>query len=210
MLFGPDVSNYQSQFSAADAKALHDTHLCRFVIIGRQLKNKTAQQQARFAFQAGITNIMEYLINVGASWPQLLPATKFVAVDVEPGSEFVTEEKIDEAIEWVRSQGCIPVIYSSSWAWIQLGLQALIKYGEQGVFLWNANYDGLTDGFRLRKPFGGWTHCVIDQYTDKWQDPPFAYPLDMNVVNDDFFASALDPRVAQARDILTAVVEGRP
>lgn len=187
MLFGPDLSNYQKQLSLEHAEALVAGG-CSFAMIGRQARNTYAPIQREHLRRAGITKIGEYLISLGGVWPALFPETTFVAVDVEPGSEFITEADIDAAIGWVREQGRTPLIYSSNWAWRALGLAGLTKYGEQGIPLWNANYDGMTNGFELPAPFGGWTVCAIDQYTDSWQDrAEIPYPLDMNCCDESFW-----------------------
>lgn len=215
MRFGPDLSNYQSQFSDADARKLRDKQ-CTFAVIGRQKNNIWAGQMREHLRAAGITELAEYLISLRGEWPVLFAETKYVAVDVEPGSEFVTEQDIDNALQWIRDQGRTPMIYSAAWAWNALGLQAVTKYGTQGVLLWNAHYDGQTNGYELPVPFGGWTRCVLDQYTADWDEGGLGYPLDMNNCADDLFgpppappAPVVDPRIIQARDLLTEVIEGR-
>lgn len=200
MRFGPDLSNYQSQFSAEDAQKLVDKQ-CSFAIIGRQKNNSWATQQRNYLRQVGITTIAEYLISLRGEWPVLFPETKYVAVDVEPGSEFTSEENIDGAVAWIQSQGRIPLIYSARWAWDTCGLTMVTKYAEQGIGLWDANYDGVTDGYVLPTPFGGWTKCVIDQYTADWNDGELGYPIDMNNCEDDFFG----PMQAPSADNSTAI-----
>lgn len=216
MRFGPDLSNYQAQFSLEDAVKLAAKQ-CTFAFIGRQKNNGWAKQQRDYLRAAGIENIGEYLISLRGEWPTLFPETKYVAVDVEPGSEFVDESSIDSAITWIIQQGRVPLIYSSAWAWHALGLDALTKYGEQRVLLWNAYYDGVTNGFDLPTPFGGWTRCVLDQYTAAWDDGGLGYPLDMNDADDTLFgpapepapAPAVDPRIVQIRDLAQAMIDGR-
>lgn len=208
MRFGPDISNYQSWLDSEDARKLVEYQVS-FVAIGRQITNKWATKQYEMFIEAGIkpSMIFEYLISLGGAWPALFPSTRFVAIDVEPGSEFDTEADIDAGLAFVQQQGRKPIIYSSAWAWEALGLQGLTKYGEQGIPLWNARYDGKTDGLVLPTPFGGWTRCAVDQYTDKWNDGGFLeQPIDMNDC-EDFLdeaapAPAIDPRVQQAHDLL--------
>lgn len=179
IVLGCDRANYQApwrgDYSRALASAGH-----RFSIIGRQRVNASARDQAAFDAAAGVNPIGEYLMNVGGAWPTPFATTQLIAIDVEPGSEFATEADIDNALLWVRSQGKIPVIYSSAWAWGQLGLDSLTKYGEQGIWLWDANYDGRCDGFELPRAFGGWTHCVIDQFTEHGQVAGVPYELDID------------------------------
>lgn len=187
MLFGADLSNYQWQFSPDDARRLVAMR-CSFGWVGRQRVNIWHADQARYLREAGVHHVGEYLINVGDAWPELYPETRIVAIDVEAGGEFVDEASIDNALLWVRQQGRTPIIYSSAYMWQdQLGLDALTKYGEQGVPLWNAHYDGKTDGYDLPRPFGGWTTCVMDQYTDGWVDGGLNYKLDMNDCADGFW-----------------------
>lgn len=199
MLFGPDLSNYQKQFSLAHAQTLVRFQVS-FAFIGRQWRNDTASVQRQHLIDAGVKseNIGEYLISLGGAWPTLFPTTKWVAIDVEPGSEFTTEADIDNALNWIRSQMRDPLIYSSSWAWDALGLTDVVKYGEQHIPLWNAAYDLNPGNFKLARPFGGWTECAVDQYTDRWQDDPLAipYPLDMNASKDDFWPSPAPPEPA--------------
>lgn len=196
ILFGPDLSNYQSQFSLADAQRLAKKQ-CSFVLIGRQKNNVWAHQQRDHLLAAGITNIGEYLISLRGEWPALFTGTKYVAVDVEPGSEFITEADIDKAIQWIHEQGRTPLVYSAEWAWRSLGLSGVTKYGEQGIGLWNAHYDGITDGYALPTPFGGWTRCVIDQYTADWNDGDLGYPLDMNTCEAGFWLDTVPNLKAQ-------------
>jgi len=191
--FGPDLSNYQSDgeghppFSLEDAQKLVAKQ-CSFVVIGRQARNQWARQQADFCLQAGIQHIAEYLESINGRWPDLFPETKYVAIAVEVGSEFVDEASIDAGVEWVRQQGRTPVIYSSAYMWNLLGLGGLTKYHD--LPLWDAYYDGQANGFALPTPFGGWTECVIDQYTADWNDGGLAYPLDMNECVDTLFVDA--------------------
>jgi hypothetical protein len=193
MRYGADVSNYQWQFSPSDAEALARLK-CSFAFIGRQRVNIWASQQAQYMRDAGIKHIAEYLESVGGAWPELFPETVYVAIAVEYGSEFCDEASIDNALLWVRQQGRIPIIYSSAYMWVErLGLSSLTKYGEEGILLWNAHYDGQTNGYDLPVPFGGWTRCAIDQYTDGWVDGGLAYPLDMNDCEDDLFWDAVAP-----------------
>lgn len=181
--FGPDVSNYQDWLTKAHADALVAKQ-CTFAVIGRQAVNRTAWQQRQAFIDAGIipANIMEYLMNLNGTWPFLFPETRYVAIDVEENSEFITEWDIDNAINWIRQQGREPVIYTSKFYWDSLGLTNVTKYGEQGIKLWNAKYDGRTDGLDLgANSFGGWTRCVLDQYTDRWNDDGvLPFPVDMN------------------------------
>lgn len=210
MLYGPDLSNYQGQLTAAHARALREAG-CSFAIIGRQWRNTFAPLQREHLRAAGIVNIAEYLININGQWPELWPETRYVAVDVEPGSEFVTEDAIDGAIGWIESQGRIPIVYSSSWAWSACGLDAVTKYGERGVLLWNANYDRVANGYALPYPFGGWMTCVIDQYTDAWRDVPDKIPfdLDMNTCEESLWEvasqapSQIEPAPVQVPPVLT-------
>ena len=212
--FGPDISNYQSWLDQEDVRKLVEYQVS-FVAIGRQHTNRWAQQQYDMFAQAGVDpkNIFEYLISLRGVWPNLFPTTRFVAIDVEPGSEFDGEADIDSGIEWVRSVGRTPIIYSSAWAWEALGLQALTKYGEQGIPLWNAHYDGKTDGLVLPTPFGGWTRCAIDQYTDKWNDGGFLeQPIDMNDAEDFFEDPAppiIDSRITRAYALLGDYIKER-
>jgi len=183
---GIDISNYQKQFGPLDADCVRMWG-GDFIIIGRQANNAPyAPGQAQAARNAGL-HIAEYLISLNGAWPELFPETRIVAIDVEPGSEFTTEADIDNAILWVRSQGRTPAIYSSKWAWDALGLAAVTKYGEQGVLCWNAHYDGRSDGFALPLPYGGWTHCDIDQYTEKGRINGIAYDIDLNEARDGLF-----------------------
>lgn len=188
MRFGADVSNYQKQLSYEDCLKLVIKQ-CSFIAIGRQWSNARAERQWINARAAGIPNVIEYLESVNG-WPELFPETKYVAIAVEKDSGFTNEWEIDNAIRWIRSQGRTPMIYTSNYMWNLLGLQAITKYGEQGVLLWDANYDGVTNGFELPIPFGGWTRCVIDQYTDEWADGAIGYPLDMNDAEDWLFDPA--------------------
>jgi hypothetical protein len=186
MRFGPDLSNYQSQFSAEDAQKLAAKE-CTFAFIGRQKNNTWAAQQREYLRSAGITHIAEYLISLRGEWPKLFDDTKYVAVDIEPGSEFITEVDIDNAIAWIISEDRTPLIYSASWAWDAVGLTGVTKYAEKGIPLWNAHYDGRTDGFVLPTPFGGWVECAVDQYTASWDDGGLGYPIDMNTCVDSLF-----------------------
>lgn len=189
MRLGIDVSNYQKQFSLADAQTIK-ANGCSFVILGRQAQNRPYEAtEAAAALDAGLTLVGEYWISLGGAWPSPLPETKFIAVDVEPGSEFTTEQDIDNALAQVATTGRIPVIYSSKWAWDQLGLTTT-KYA--GIALWNANYDGRSDGFTLPRPFGGWSECAIDQYTDKGQFG-LAYQVDANAIDDAFWDRCYPP-----------------
>lgn len=186
-----DLSNYQSQFSLGDARTLKANGVSA-VIIGRQARNRAYEaQQAAAALDAGLTIIGEYWISLGGVWPDPLPESRFIAIDVEPGSEFTTEADIDNALAQVATTGRTPVIYSSRWAWDALGL-ATAKYA--GLTLWNANYDGRADGFALPSPFGGWTTCAIDQYTDKGA-LGLTYPVDVNAIEDGFWARCAPQQV---------------
>jgi len=191
--FGADISNYQSQFSAADAQALARAGHT-FLMVGRQQQNTRAIWQAEAARAAGL-EVGEYLISLGGTWPEPMPETRYIAVDVEPGSEFYTEQDIDNALAWIATTGRTPVIYSSKWAWDALGLAHVTKYGEQGVLCWNAHYDGQSNGFELPTPYGGWTRCDIDQYTEKGRIYGIDYDLDLNAARDGLFnvAPANDP-----------------
>lgn len=183
---GPDLSNYQKQFSFANAQTIR-ANGCTFVILGRQRANRPyIAQQAAAALDAGLLIVGEYWMSLGGAWPEPLPETKFIAIDVEPGGEFTTEQDIDNALAQVATTGRIPVIYTSAWAWDALGLSGLTKYGEQGIALWNANYDGISDSFALFRPFGGWTTCAIDQYTDKGTFG-LDYGVDANGIADAFW-----------------------
>lgn len=186
--FGCDISNYQSQFSASDAHALANAGHT-FLMVGRQQRNTGALQQAAFARAAGL-EVGEYLISLGGTWPEPMPETRYIAVDVEPGSEFYTEQDIDNALAWIATTGRTPVIYSSKWAWDALGLAGVTKYGEQGILCWNAHYDGQADGFELPTPYGGWTRCDIDQYTEKGRVYGIDYDLDLNAARDGLFTAA--------------------
>jgi hypothetical protein len=203
MRFGPDLSNYQSQFSAGDAQKLVAKE-CTFAFIGRQKNNTWADAQRAYLLAAGINHIGEYLISLRGEWPRLFPETKYVAVDVEPGSEFITEIDIDNAIAWIRSQNRTPLIYSASWAWNAVGLTGVTKYSDE-IQLWNAHYDGVTDGFLLPQPFGGWTECVVDQYTADWNDGGLGYPIDMNTCVDGLFSAAA---TEETSDYKRGVMEG--
>lgn len=179
-----DLSNFQKQFGLADAQAIKANGVTG-VIIGRQAVNRPYEAtEAAAALDAGLTIVGEYWISLNGAWPSPLPESKFIAVDVEPGSEFTTEQDIDNALAAIAGTGRIPVIYTSKWAWDQLGLTTT-KYS--GIALWNANYDGRADGFTLPRPFGGWTVCAIDQYTDKGQFG-LAYQVDADAISDEFWA----------------------
>jgi hypothetical protein len=181
-----DLSNFQSQFKSADSEACRAQGV-EAVIIGRQRQNRDYEAgQAAATLDAGMRIIGEYWISVGGVWPEPLPESRFIAVDVEPGSEFIDEFAIDNALGRIRSTGRIPVIYSSRWAWDALGLRGVTKYGDQGIALWNAHYDGEADGFTLPYRFGGWEECVIDQFTDR-AEFGIGYPLDENAISDEFW-----------------------
>lgn len=191
-----DLSNYQKQFSLADARTIKANGVSG-VILGRQGANRPYEAtQAAAALDAGLTIVGEYWISLGGTWPQALPESKFIAVDVEPGSEFTTEEDIDSALAQIATTGRIPVIYSSKWAWDQLGLTTT-KYAS--LALWDANYDGRADGFALPRRFGGWSACAIDQYTDKGQFG-LSYQVDADAIDDAFwercFPASADVRPA--------------
>ncbi len=193
-MLGIDLSNFQAQFSRADAAALFANGI-EFAFIGRQWQNITAEQQRDFLRLHGIKHIGEYLANVGTDWPRLFPETRYVAVDVESGTDFETEQDIDNALIWIRQQQRIPVIYSSAFMWDALNLGAVTKYGEQGILLWDAHYDGRTDGFELPVTFGGWTRCDIDQYSGNGRIPGIAYELDLNACRNDLWD--IPPRNAE-------------
>jgi hypothetical protein len=194
MLYGPDVSNYQSQFNRVHADALAAAGVT-FAIIGRQYNNRPYAHAQRQAFaDAGIAHIAEYLISLRGEWPQLFDGTRFVAIDVEPGGEFTDEDSIDAAVDFVRVQGREPLIYSSNWAWNALGLANVTKYADAGIRLWNAHYDLNPGNFDLAYPFGGWTRCAIDQFTDRWQgSQAIPFPLDMNAAEDGLFSAPEPP-----------------
>ena len=206
MRLGIDISNYQAEFSREGAQTarLNDAS---FVIIGRQRNNRIYEAaQAGAALDAGMRIVGEYWISLGGAWPTPLPESKFIAIDVEPGSEFYTEADIDNALAQVATTGLIPVIYSSKWAWDALGLTGVTKYGEQGIALWSANYDGRADGFVLPRPFGGWTECAIDQFTDKGSFG-LSYPVDANAISDEFWARCY-PDEPQVLALNTNIVNG--
>lgn len=71
--------------------------------------------------------------------------------------------------------------------WHALGLDSLTKYGEEGILNWNAHYDGESDSFMLRYPYGGWLSCDIDQYTEHGFVNGIAYELDLNSARDGLF-----------------------
>lgn len=209
MKFGPDVSNFQPTFSAYEARAIKP-HGVTFAFIGRQANNEQfCYRQYGGLRAAGIHNIGEYLISLNGAWPTLFDQTRYVAIDVEPGSEFSTEQNIDTGLQWVRDQGREPLIYSSRWAWDALGLQAITKYGAQGVKLWYASYDIAVSFDISHRPFGGWTHAVMHQYSASWNNAGVG-ELDMNACEDSLWdnppATLLDPRVVQARDTLNAII----
>lgn len=216
MRFGPDISNYQSQFSLADAQLLKAMQ-CSFIMIGRQWSNKAAAQQAMYAKAAGIEFLLEYWINLGwtqaadgtwsIAYPQPFDDTKYISIDVEPGSEFVTVERIREAVAKVKELGRTPRIYSAKGTWDQCGLAGVTEFADAGIELHDAHYDGVTDGYNLPEPFGGWTICVMDQYTDRWQDGGFPYPIDMNNCPDEAFGPAAPAAPVQTPiDVAGAVV----
>lgn len=179
------------------------------IIIGRQRANIWAGAMRELANEVGMQPIGEYLINVGDQWPQPFPESLFIAVDVEPGSEFVTVPDIDNALEFVRSTGKVPVLYGANWAFSQLGLAAVTKWAEAGVALWNAKYDGRADGFALQYPFAGYTTCVIDQFTEQGQVPGVPFVMDFDEIDDAWLATMRLPDLPPSPSLPTIPIRAQ-
>jgi GH25 family lysozyme M1 (1,4-beta-N-acetylmuramidase) len=89
---------------------------------------------------------------------------EFLAIDIEVKP--VTLETILRAVELVKEENLIPVIYTAGWFWNQY------MYGVTELSdtpLWTADYDGDEDINKIHK-YGGWEYCFGKQYIGDSKD----------------------------------------
>lgn len=96
----------------------------------------------------------------GVLWDSL----SFVAIDCEVDG--ITNSIIEDAIQEVGKLKQRPIIYTAHWWWVG-------HYGDEQGFshipLWNAFYDQDPDIDFSRRPYGGWSDVVGEQYTGTTQ-----------------------------------------
>lgn len=110
------------------------------------------------------------------------------------------------AIDTIGAFGYQTGIYTARWWWIPAtGDSAYFS----GVFpLWNANYDHDPDIDQVN--YGGWSVPKMEQFhgSTTFAGVPMV-DLNSYVVAETIRPAAADPRLTQARDLLSAVLEGR-
>lgn len=117
------------------------------------------------------------------AWPRISSYASVIdwyAVAFEEGGGCETEAALDKWLAQAdKLTGKLTRIYTSKYMWDRLGMTTT-KYAAQGRLLWNAHYDGKADGFEIPYPFGGWTTCIVDQYSGHGFIPALGFEIDLN------------------------------
>lgn len=186
-----DVSNLQPFLTHAALDALYTAGV-RGVVVGLQyplsalyppgnaVPNIAAlKQDGRFEIAGYLENtpLDKVLQHVN---PEDLRSMRFIAVAVEEGGGFETQDAIDQQIGWIDAlNGPDAWIYSSPYQWQQLGLEGIAYPTRKG---WCADYDG--DPTTGAPSFGG-CRIVAKQYSSSGHIPGIPFEIDLNEMEED-------------------------